>query len=74
MNRAEREEPVDIEFDHIIHRTERAILFKIEGSDEWIAKSLIENLPDVEDCDMAEPGEVTVPRWLAVDRGWEDEE
>jgi hypothetical protein len=74
MNRAEREEPVEVSFERLIHISERAVLFEIEGSDEWLPKSQIDNLDDILEHDKATPGEVSIPRWLAIDRGWEDEE
>lgn len=68
---AERKEPVEVEFERIIHITDRAVLFEIDGSEEWLPKSQIENLDDIEEHDVKTPGEVSVPRWLAEDRGWE---
>jgi hypothetical protein len=66
-----RNEPVEVEFERIIHITDRAVLFEIEGSEEWVPRSQLENLDDILEHDKDTPGELSVPRWLAEDRGWE---
>jgi hypothetical protein len=71
MKWSEKNEPVDIDFDRIVHMTDKAILFKIEDDDVWLPKSVIADVEDLEDHDMGEPGHFSVPRWVAVERGWE---
>ena len=50
---------VEIDHDGKEHETDKAILFRIQSEDVWIAKSLIE----YEDDDIVE-----IPEWLAIEK------
>jgi hypothetical protein len=66
---------VEVEFEKILHHTPGAVLFLIEGAETWIGKGPIENLDDIEekikDPDV-DVDRVEVPKWLAVDNGWDE--
>lgn len=52
----------------LVAETDRAIRVRVDGDEEWIP------LSQVRDRDVHERGDVgtiTIPRWLAADRGWE---
>lgn len=54
---------VDLDYDEIVYDDERklAILFKIEGKEQWVPRSLLEVDKDAKT--------VTVPEWWAVRNG-----
>ncbi len=55
-------ERVELEYEHIRQRTGAAILVTIEDVDVWLPREFIEDW-DEEDRTL------TVPEWLAIDRG-----
>ena len=55
---------VDIPYDEVRHDTDFAVLFIMDGEEQWIPKSLIENISDEDG-----PGEVTIPEWFARQEG-----
>ena len=47
---------VDIEFDDVVHETEKAYLISVDGNEIWIPKSQIIEMDD---------STMTIPEWLA---------
>lgn len=76
---AEQDEPVDVSFEKILRQTEKAFLVEVDGEETWVAKSQVENAAELSD-DLRKPlndrkvDSITVPRWLAVQNGWADDE
>lgn len=56
-------EPCVIEFEEIVMQTDKAILFRVEGEEHWIPKSQIDHVDE-------DSMEVTIPEWIAKDRGF----
>jgi hypothetical protein len=58
---------VEIEADEVLHQSEAAFLFSIDGEDAWLPKSQIE-CPD--DIDVGDENVIVgIKRWLAVEKG-----
>ena len=74
------DEWVTLDVDRFIRKSELSILLEIEGDEYWVAKSQIDNLDDIlkhmahPTSDSAKVDEVEVPKWLAVDNGWIEED
>ena len=50
-------EMVEVEYDDLVHQTDRAWLLMIDGYETWFAKSM---------CDIDEEAStIEVPRWIA---------
>lgn len=72
-------EPTEVRFKRIVHQTPGAILFeyerKVSGKvvleEEWIPKSLIEEVEEHEGWPEDEPGTVIIPEWKADELDWE---
>lgn len=75
----EGQEPTEVRFKRIVHQTEHAILFererKIKGKvlleKEWIPKSQIDDVEDLEGWPEDEKGTLVIPQWLADEHDWE---
>lgn len=58
----------------VVHETEKAILFNVDGIEEWVPKSQIEE----EDFEAGDQGlfgvcmTITIPEWLAKVKGWSE--
>jgi len=65
-DRLSSHEVVEVEGE-IIHTTEKAILFNVDGIEEWVPKSQIKE-DEFEVGDMT----ITIPKWLAKVKGWEE--
>jgi hypothetical protein len=76
-----KQETVSIPIDAVIKQTARALVLKVEGDEVVVGMSVIENLEDlqgqlrrtIENQEKAELV-VDVPRWLAHENGWEDDD
>ena len=53
----------------VIAATDAAVLVEIEGSEEWIPRSQIE---DGDEWEKGDKGDITISEWLCVQRGWLD--
>lgn len=79
MPREDRNEWVEVGFDRLVCQTKAAIIVEVEGDEYPVGKSVIDNCDDLEE-DLKKPvykrseSSITVPRWLAVQNGWIDEE
>lgn len=80
MGRPERDEMTDVTFDKLVRMSEKAFLVEIEGEEHWVAKSQVDNADELED-ELNEPPHkragldtITVPRWIAIQNGWIDDE
>jgi hypothetical protein len=62
MSYSERFEPVEVTYDKVVHQTDKAVLLEIEGDEFWVPLSTIQN-------DFEEDGFITVPYWLADEKG-----
>jgi len=75
-----RDEFIDITFDKIVRQSEKAFLVSVEGGEEWVAKSQVDNADELEEELRKTPSQrrgldiISVPRWLAVQNGWADDE
>lgn len=80
-----RQEPVDVPIVAVLQQTQAALVLLVkEGAVERevpVGMSVIENLDELQrqmrrttDNQRKAELSVTVPRWLAIDNGWEDEE
>lgn len=75
----EGKEPTEVRFKRIVHETEYAILFEREKrvrgkvllEKDWIPKSQIEEVEDLEGWPKDDPGTVVIPQWLAEEHDWE---
>jgi hypothetical protein len=75
-----REEIVSIEIDNLLKETPRALIVEVGGDAFAVGKGVVENadelieqlelLPEERDDDLT----LEVPRWLAIDNGWEDDD
>lgn len=75
----ERDEFIDVTFDKLIRQSEKAFLVSVEGDEEWVAKSQVDNTDELEaelrkPLDQRELDTISVPRWLAIQNGWADDE
>lgn len=82
----DRSELVEVEFDELLKQSkpgetdQGAILVEIDGDEYWVAKSQIDNVEELmEELDRPahrKEGLTTmeVPKWLACDNGWIDED
>jgi hypothetical protein len=62
---AQRDKLYDVKYEEMKHQTAKAWLLDIGGKDYWLAKSL---------CDLNEDDKiVTMPEWLAVEKGLDNE-
>jgi RNase P/RNase MRP subunit p29 len=52
----------------VVHETEKAILFNVDGIEEWVPKSQIEE----EDFEAGDSMTITIPEWLAKVKGWSE--
>lgn len=57
---------VSVEF---LHHTELAVLVKDGDSEIWLPKSQIEDEEDWDILEREDPIEVSIPEWLAWDKG-----
>ena len=57
-----RDETIQIDYDHYMHNTEAAHLFKIDGEEHWIPDSQIEHHDKI-------LKQFTIPEWLAEEKG-----
>jgi hypothetical protein len=69
---------VDVDYDELVHDTGKAILVKVDGSDSATPigyNAPIENLEELQEKfahgDNGK-GTIQVPKWLAVDNGWDE--
>lgn len=58
--------PVELELE-LIHTTEDAYLFSDGDTEEWIPRALVQSM---EETDEEDTYLVTLPEWLALDRGF----
>jgi hypothetical protein len=79
-SKPDRDEFVDVTFDEILRQTDKAFLVEVDGSEEWIAKSQVDNADELEE-ELRKPPQkregldtISVPRWIAIQNGWLDEE
>jgi hypothetical protein len=58
------------EFDDIpvIRTTDAALLVNVDGAEEWIPKSQLQEGNEVEEA--GDCGKLIIPRWLAAKKGW----
>ena len=59
---------IDLAYDAIIARTEKAILFLIGDEERWVPKSLIEDPDELEEGG----GDVSIQFWFVEKEGLED--
>jgi len=77
---SDKNEWTGIAVDRFIRKSKAAILVEVEGSEEWVAQSQIDNLDDIlkhlerPTSESAKVDEIVVPKWLVVENGWEDED
>jgi hypothetical protein len=72
-------EPTEVRFKRIVHQTPDAVLFehekKVRGKTvllkDWIPKSQIEDVEDLECYEKDEDGTIVIPQWLADERDWD---
>lgn len=72
-------EPTEVRFKRIVHQTDQAILFEREAKSrgkttllkEWIPKSQIEDVEDLEGYEEDEDGTIVIPQWLADEHDWD---
>jgi len=76
--REDAKDVIDVEYDELVYDTGRAILVKVGGEDTPTSIGYgapIENLDELQEKlaneDKGE-GIIQVPKWLAVDNGWEE--
>ena len=75
----DRNEFVDVEFDKLLRQTPQAFIVEVEGDEYPVGKSQVDNKEELEE-DLEKPAWkrevsfITVPRWLAENNGWIDEE
>lgn len=79
-SKPDRNELVDVHFDKLVHQTDKAFLVIVEDEETWVGKSEVDNADDLE-AELALPvnkrGDVDtirVPKWLAVNNGWVDDD
>lgn len=72
-----RDEFVDVKFESLLRQTEKAFLVDVEGEEFWVAKSQVDNTDELE-AELRKPGQgvdtIKVPRWVALQNGWIDDE
>lgn len=51
----------EVEYEDIVSETQRGILFQIDGKRHWLPRSQIEVDTDAK--------QVTMPEWLAIEKG-----
>jgi hypothetical protein len=82
MRRVEEDndEWVEVPFDNLLAQTPKAFLIEFDGDEYWVAKSQVDNTEALEE-EMSKPpqerGEtdvIIVPRWVARQNGWLDDE
>ena len=59
-------------FDEIIKETDSAFLVRFGTDEQWIPKSLVDDLE--EPIDKINYGYITIPKWFAMKNGLEDYE
>jgi len=74
-----RDEFVDAKFDKLICQSSKAFKVDVEGEEFWVAKSKVDNTDELESELEKSPHEreldiIKVPRWLAEQNGWLDDE
>lgn len=75
----ERDEFVDVTFDKLVRQSDKAFLVEVDGEEEWIAKSQVDNCDELEE-ELKKPAQkreldtISVPRWIAIQNGWADDE
>lgn len=80
MTKRDNDEFVDVKFDQIVRQTSKAFLVEVEGDETWVGKSQVDNATELEEEFEKPPHEqgsldtIKVPRWLAVQNGWLDDE
>lgn len=47
--------------------TDSSMLCRIDGADYWIPRSQVDESSEIEE--LGDEGNLTIPEWLAVDRG-----
>ena len=51
-----------------LRETAKALLVDVDGEENWIPKGQIDD--DSEVYQRGDEGELVIPMWLAIDRGW----
>lgn len=77
-----KEDPVEIPIQAVIKQTSASLILKVQEDEYPVGMSVIENLEDlqkqlrrtVENQERSGDLVVVVPRWLAHNNGWEDDE
>lgn len=76
-----KQEPVDIPIDAVIKQTDLALILKVYDDEVAVGMSVIDNLEELQkqlrrtvENQEKDDLHVTVPRWLAQENGWEDDE
>jgi len=81
----DRSEFVEVEFDKLIRQShpdshnKGAFLIEVDGDEFWVAKSQVDNVDDLmEDLELPEykrqESSIEVPKWLAIENGWLEED
>jgi len=81
----DRNEYVSIEFDKLVRQSkpgshnQGAFLIEVDGDEFWVAKSQVDNVDELmDDLELPEhrreADSIEVPKWLAVENGWLDED
>lgn len=60
---------VEVKIDHIVHRTDLAVLVAVEDREVWIPKSLFSEDHDIPE--VGEGGTIWIAKWRAVEEGFE---
>jgi hypothetical protein len=64
-------EPVSIDVSEVKRETDKAILVVVDGDDEWIPRSVINDDSEVYSVESGRDGGILlVAEWFARSRGW----
>jgi hypothetical protein len=83
MNREERneynQELVPVELEGVLGTTPKALIVQVDGEKHFVGQSAVDNLDELvamfkDDPTSTEDEVMMVPRWLAVENGWEADE
>jgi hypothetical protein len=64
-------EPVSVEVEEVTRETDKAILVVVDGDEEWIPKSVIDDDSEVHSMKSGrDGGTMLVAEWFARSKGW----